>query len=70
MSIRTQFNVVIRLEVKNNVDIFFQFLKNWALNKKYIAEKDDFEILRCPFVTFNDRSGHTSFNERFESLYC
>ena len=25
---------------------------------------DDFEILRLPFVTFNDFSGHTSFNKK------
>ena len=28
-----------------NVDILEKILKDWALNKKYIAEKDDFEIL-------------------------
>ena len=30
----------------HNVDILEKFLKDQALNKKYIAEKDDFEILR------------------------
>ena len=34
-----------------------------ALNKKYIAEKD-FEILRWPYVTFNDLLGHTLFNAK------
>ena len=29
-----------------NVEILEEFLKDCALNKKYIAEKDDFEILR------------------------
>jgi hypothetical protein len=29
-----------------NVDILKRFLKDQALSKKYIAEKDDFEILR------------------------
>ena len=38
----------------HNVDILENFLKDWALYKKYIVEKDDFEILRWPFVTFND----------------
>ena len=28
------------------VDILKKFLKDQALNKKYVAEKDDFEILR------------------------
>ena len=37
------------------------------LNKKYIAEKDDFEILRWPYVTFNDL--HTLFYEKNESSY-
>ena len=45
-----------------NVDILEK------LNKKYIEKKDDFEILRWPFVTFNDRSGHILFNEKFASL--
>ena len=38
----------------HNVDILEEFLQDWALNKKYLKEKDDFEILRLPFVTFND----------------
>ena len=38
----------------HEVDTFEILKKDWALNKKYFAEKDDFEILRCPFVTFND----------------
>ena len=29
-----------------NVGILENFLQEWALNKKYIAENDDFEILR------------------------
>ena len=37
-----------------NVDIFKKTLKDQALNKKYIAEKDDFEILKCLYVTIND----------------
>ena len=38
----------------HNVDILEKLLKDQALNKKYIAEKDDFESLRLPYVTFND----------------
>ena len=30
----------------HNVDILEKFKKDWALNKKYIAEKKYFEILR------------------------
>ena len=45
-----------------NVDIHVKFYRDW-LNKKYIAEKDDSEILRWPFVTINDLWVHTSFNE-------
>ena len=30
----------------HNVDILEKFLKGWALNKKYIAEKNDLKILR------------------------
>ena len=30
----------------HNVDILEKFLKYQALNKKYITEKEDFEILR------------------------
>ena len=37
----------------HNVDILEKFLKDQALNKKYIEEKDYFEILRLPYVTFN-----------------
>ena len=40
----------------HNVDILEIFL-----NKKYIAEKDDLQILRWPYVTFNDVWGHTLF---------
>ena len=29
----------------HNVDILEKYLKDWAINKKYIAEKDEFEIL-------------------------
>ena len=40
----------------NNVDILEKFLRNQALKKqnKTIADKDDFEIFRSPYVTFND----------------
>ena len=41
------FEVILNF-VKNlfihNVDILEKFLKDWALNKKFIAEKDDFEV--------------------------
>ena len=37
----------------------FTFLKDKALNKKYIAEKDYFEVLRGLYVTFNELWGHT-----------
>ena len=40
------------------------------LNKKYIAEKYEFEILRWPYVTFNVTWGHTLFNKKFKSLWC
>ena len=30
----------------HNVNILEKFYKDWALNKKYVAEKEDFEILR------------------------
>ena len=30
----------------HTVEILEKFLKDWALNKKHIAEKDNFEILR------------------------
>ena len=42
----------------HNVDILE---KNKALNKWYIANRDDFEILRWPYVTLNDLWGHKSF---------
>ena len=42
-----------------NVDIHKKFYEDWAINKKCIAEKANFEILRLSFVTFNDLSGHT-----------
>ena len=48
----------------------WKLLKDKALNKKYIAEKDDFEILRWPFVTFIDLWGHTLFDKKFASLQC
>ena len=36
-----------------NVDILEEkFLKSLGDNKKYIVKKDEFEILRWPFVTF------------------
>ena len=38
---------------------FLKVLKDQALNKRYIAEKDDFDILRGPYVIFNDLQGHT-----------
>ena len=38
----------------HNVDILEKFLKDQALNKKYIVEKYDFEILRWSYVTFNE----------------
>ena len=44
-----------------DVDILEKFLKDWAFNKIYNVEKDDFEILRWPFVTFNDLWGQTSY---------
>ena len=49
------FEVILHLMKKlclHNVDILKKFLKDKALNKKYVAEKYDFEILRR--VTFND----------------
>ena len=36
------------------VDILEKFKKDWALNKNCIAEKDDFEVFRLHFLTFND----------------
>jgi hypothetical protein len=43
------------------------FLTGYSLNKNYIAEKDDFEILIWPYVTFNDFWGHTLFYEKIAS---
>ena len=37
---------MIKICVLKNFNILEKFLKDWALNKNYIAEKDDFEILR------------------------
>ena len=54
----------------HNVDILEKFLKDQALNKKYIPEKDDFEILRCPYMTFNDLRSLTLSNEKFASSQC
>ena len=34
-----------------------EFLKGLGIQQKYIGEKDDFEILRRPYVTFNDLWG-------------
>ena len=53
-----------------NADILEKFEKDWALNKKYIVEKDYFEILRWPFVTFNDLWGHNWYYNKIASLYC
>ena len=46
----------------HNVDILEIFF-----NKKYSVEKDDFEILRRFFVTFDYLWGHTLLNEKYES---
>ena len=46
-------------------DFLKKFENDWPLNKKYMVEKDDFEILRWPYVTFNDIWGHTSFYQKF-----
>ena len=51
----------------NNVDILEKFFKKRVLNKKIIAVKDDFEILRWSFVTFNDLWGHTLFHRKLSS---
>ena len=51
----------------HNVNIFEMFLTGYSLNKNYIAEKDDFEILIWPNVTFNDFWGHTLFYEKIAS---
>ena len=48
----------------HNIDILEKCLKDQTFNKIYIAEKDDFEILRRPYVTFNEISGHTLFNKK------
>ena len=50
-----------------NDDILEKFLKDLALNKTYIAEKDDFEILWRPYVTFNDLWGYTKFYQKIAS---
>ena len=59
------FEVILKF-MKNlflhNVDILEKLLKDWAVNKKYIAENDDFDILKLHFVTFNDLLVHTLFN--------
>ena len=54
----------------HNANILEKFKKGWALNKKYIAEKDDFDIFRCLFVTFNDLCGHTLFYTKNASSQC
>ena len=56
--------------VLHNVDIHEKSLKDYALNKKYIAEKDDIESLNWPFGTLNDLWGHNLFNENFNSFKC
>ena len=48
----------------HNVDILEKFLKDYALNKIYIAEKDEFEILICPYVTFDNLWGQNIFNKK------
>ena len=40
----------------HDVDILKKYLKDWALNKKYITENDDLEIFR--------------FNRKFASSLC
>ena len=52
----------------HNVDILEKFLKDLALNKKYIAEKVDFEIKKWPNATFNDLWGHTLYYKNILSL--
>ena len=40
------FEVILEFKKKwclHNVDTLEKILKDWAFNKKYIAEKDDFE---------------------------
>ena len=53
-----------------SVFIMLTFLKIVIkdLLQKKIAEKDDFEILRWPYVTFNDLWDHALFNDDFTSL--
>ena len=41
--------------------------KRLDVKQKYIAEKDDFKILKWPFVTFYDLWDHTLFNEKLAS---
>ena len=51
-----------------NFDILEKFLKDKALNKKYIAEN-----LRWPYVTLNDILGHILLNfyqKRFLNEYA
>ena len=47
----------------HNVDILEIYLKDKVLHKKNIAEKDDFESLRWPYVTSNDIQGQNSFEK-------
>ena len=42
---------------------FFISFKILGVEKKYIAEKDYFEILSWPYVTFDDLWGHTVFDK-------
>ena len=54
--------------ILHNADILEKFLKDYTLNKKYIAIYD-FEILGWLYVTFNDLHGHTLFYEKKLSPY-
>ena len=40
-----------------------------GVKQEIFGRKDDFEILRWPFVNFNDLWGHTSFYKNITSLY-
>ena len=51
-----------------NINILEKFLKR--LGFKNIAEKDNFKILRWPFVTFNDLWGHASYNKNIAPSLC
>ena len=42
---------------------FFKCFKRLDVKQKYVAEKDDLKILRCPYVTFNNLRGHNFFKE-------